>query len=186
MTWPAYADYAARTFCCCCCCCCWLVEELPKKDKNKLVSWIFDPSKEIANSLHSWWNFIAVLVNYKLNTFLHYVTSGGRVANQRKGAHAHCSVILLVRIRHRLWIEHRRLIYTGLASTKGKYIHKVQSEEDLCTTMSIVLNSNWGTFSPVFMNIYWRSALTLCKSVFSPSIQRLRPIQNRTIKILSS
>ena len=41
-----------------------------------------------------------------------------------------------------------RLIYKGLASTYGKYIHKFQSEGDLCTNVPFVLNSR--TFSPVF------------------------------------
>ena len=41
----------------------------------------------------------------------------------------------------------------GLASTLGKYIHKFHSDEDLCTTVSIVLHSNSGAFSPVFVNI---------------------------------
>ena len=41
-----------------------------------------------------------------------------------------------------------RLIYKGLASTYGKYIHKFQSEGDLWTNVPFVLNSR--TFSPVF------------------------------------
>ena len=41
-----------------------------------------------------------------------------------------------------------RLIYKGLANTYGKYIHKFQSEGDLCTNVPFVLNSR--TFSPVF------------------------------------
>ena len=41
-----------------------------------------------------------------------------------------------------------RLIYKGLASTYGKYIHKFQSEGDLYTNVPFVLNSR--TFSPVF------------------------------------
>ena len=41
-----------------------------------------------------------------------------------------------------------RLIYKGLASTYGKYIHKFQSEGDLWKNVPFVLNSR--TFSPVF------------------------------------
>ena len=37
--------------------------------------------------------------------------------------------------------------------SRGKNIHWFQSEEDLCTTVSIVLNSNSGTFSKVFVKI---------------------------------
>ena len=44
-----------------------------------------------------------------------------------------------------------RLIYKGLANTYGKYIHKFQSEGDLCTNVPFVLNSR--TFSPVFVII---------------------------------
>ena len=33
------------------------------------------------------------------------------------------------------------------------YSHEFQSEEDLCTTVCVVLKSNSGTFSPVFVNI---------------------------------
>ena len=47
------------------------------------------------------------------------------------------------RIRRGRRKKHLRLIYTGLASTKGKYIHKFQSEEDpVCTTVSFVFNSH--------------------------------------------
>ena len=37
--------------------------------------------------------------------------------------------------------------------SRRKNIHSFQSEEDLCTTVYIVLNSNSGTFSQVFVNI---------------------------------
>ena len=64
------------------------------------------------------------------------------------------SSVVQFRIRYGRWIEApETLICTGLASTQGKYILKFESEEDLCTTVSIVLNSNSGTFSPVFVNI---------------------------------
>ena len=51
--------------------------------------------------------------------------------------------IVQFRIRRGRRKKHLRLIYTGLASTKGKYIHKFQLEEDpVCTTVSFVFNSH--------------------------------------------
>ena len=51
--------------------------------------------------------------------------------------------IVQFRIRRGRRKKHLRLIYTGLASTKGKYILKFQSEENpVCTTVSFVFNSH--------------------------------------------
>ena len=70
----------------------------------------------------------------------------------------------LVSIRRGRRKKHLRLIYTGLDSTRGKYIHKIQSEEDpVCTTVSFVFNSH--DFRHFLAGIceYFRSGLTLYK-----------------------
>ena len=58
-----------------------------------------------------------------------------------------------------------------------------QSEEDQWTTLSIVSNSNWGTFSPVFLNILLQ--VEASPSVFSAPIQQPRRIRNCTIALAS-
>ena len=57
------------------------------------------------------------------------------------------------------------------------------SEEDLCTTLSIVLNSNSGTFSPVFVNILLQVEAN--PSVFSAPIQQPRRIRSWIIALAS-